>query len=380
MIRSIEIRNFKGLSACGIDKMSRVNLFVGKNNVGKSSLLEAISLLLAEGSPRWIMTLLENRGLETYFRTYGGESRGYEIQSNITSLYTGRDTAAFLRDPLVISASGDDGSEVGVSLKLGSLMYSTTQDENGDPIQRRIYVNPDEVDTAEDLTSGLMVSFDKEMQFYPFSRFDSRVRMESASATKRNFEFVRPSSIFSSDNAELFDRIAMTELQHWLVRALNIIDPRIRDVNFLQDPLSLSDRRPVSQRVPHRVPIVVLQGDDTRYPLRSMGDGVNRILTIVLSMLNCTGGMLLVDEFENGLHYTALCQLWKMIFQLAKELDIQVFVTSHSNDCIRSFIEADADADGVIMRLEDRGDGIVGVPYTDPDELEYINRNNVEIR
>ena len=69
-----------------------------------------------------------------------------------------------------------------------------------------------------------------------------------------------------------------------------------------------------------------------------------------------------------------------MIFRLAKQLDIQVFVTSHSDDCIRSFIEADTDCDGTIMRLETRPEGIIGVPYTDRDELDYINRNNVEIR
>lgn len=380
MIKSIEIKNFKSLSACHVSNLSRVNLFVGKNNIGKSSLLEALSLFLAEGSPRWISNLLESRGLETFFRSYGSESRGEEMQANIATLYTGRNIGGFMRDPLVISATDHKGDDIKVILKLGSRMYKMAQNEYGELVERLIYVEPDDVDMSQSQTPGLIVYFNNEVQFYPFARFDAKIRTENVKVPRKNFEFVRPSSIFSPYNAELFDRIAMTDMQPWLVMSLNIIDPRIRDVNFLQDPLSLSERRPASMRISQRVPIVVLNGDDARYPLRSMGDGVNRLLTIVLSMLNCKGGVLLVDEFENGLHYTALCQLWKMIFKLARELDIQVFVTSHSNDCIRSFIEADTDADGTIMRLENRKDKVVGIPYTDPEELDYISRNNVEIR
>ena len=185
-----------------------------------------------------------------------------------------------------------------------------------------------------------------------------------------NFEFVR-SNTFMSDNAEMFDRIAMTDLQQNLISALNIIDSRIRNINFLNDPFSATSSR---------VPIVVFEDSNTRYPLRSMGDGMNRLLSIILSMLNCKGGVLLIDEFENGLHYTTLCRLWQMIFKLANDLDIQVFATTHSNDCIRSFISADSNEDGTMMRLENRASGVIAIPYIGRDELNYIRDNDVEVR
>ena len=65
-----------------------------------------------------------------------------------------------------------------------------------------------------------------------------------------------------------------------------------------------------------------------------MGDGINRILTIILAMVNCENGYLLIDEFENGLHYSVQEKLWEIIFYLAKRLNIQVFATTHSNDTI----------------------------------------------
>ena len=70
-----------------------------------------------------------------------------------------------------------------------------------------------------------------------------------------------------------------------------------------------------------------------------MGDGINRILTIILSMVNVENGYFFIDEFENGLHYSVQKDLWKMIFYLAEKLNIQVFATTHSSDCINAFQE-----------------------------------------
>ena len=70
-----------------------------------------------------------------------------------------------------------------------------------------------------------------------------------------------------------------------------------------------------------------------------MGDGINRILTIILAMLNCENGVLLIDEFENGLHYSVQHQLWKVINDLSTKLNVQVFATTHSMDTLRSLSE-----------------------------------------
>ena len=376
MLSSLEIHRFKGLSECRLENLSRVNLFVGKNNVGKSSLLEAISILLTKGSIGWIIDLLESRGLSTSFGR-DNEDGPKMLQQNIASLFTGRNVDEFSRMPIVILAKETDRTKRILRLQLGYLVDEKFIDESGSEQRKRIFLHSDQMDDGMDSYPGLCIEIDdKDWRYIPLMGYG----MYAINAD-RGIEFVRPSSTFSASNAKLFDRIAMTDMQQSLVEALQIIDPRIRDVNFLSDPLSArTEFRAAGAGAGERVPIVVLDSGPTRYPLRSMGDGVNRILTIILSMINCKGGTLLIDEFENGLHYTTLCQLWKMIFRLAKQLDIQVFVTSHSDDCIRSFIEADTDCDGTIMRLETRPEGIIGVPYTDRDELDYINRNNVEIR
>jgi AAA15 family ATPase/GTPase len=75
-------------------------------------------------------------------------------------------------------------------------------------------------------------------------------------------------------------------------------------------------------------------------PIRSLGDGMQRLLGIALALVNAKDGLLLVDEIENGLHYSIQTDLWRLIFQLAQKLNVQVFATSHSWDCIRSFQQA----------------------------------------
>ena len=119
-------------------------------------------------------------------------------------------------------------------------------------------------------------------------------------------------------------------------------------------------------------------------PLRSMGDGVNRILTIILAMVNAENGYLLIDEFENGLHYSVQEQLWKIIFQTAKILNVQVFATTHSNDCIRSFgnvlNSGDYDSDsGKLIRLDRKGDEVFDTDFN-AEELHTANVQNIEIR
>lgn len=368
MVRSLDIQNFKSFGSCKIAGMSRVNLFVGKNNVGKSTLLEALSVLFSDGSLSWVHKLLSMRGYAFYFRDEAVEDAVELEKQSIASLYTGRDVRRFEETPLTITAETDSGAR---NVRMQIVRYVEEIGSKGNvEFKTRKFISVGEDADGEAVSSGLMVEANGDVKISVFDgKGLSAIRRQPDYAVK--FEFVKPSSTFSPDNAELFDRIAMTDLQQSLVEALNIIEPRIKDINFLND-------RVTAMRV--RVPIVVFNGSDERIQLRSMGDGINRLLTIVLSMLNCKGGVLLVDEFENGLHHTTMRKLWEMIFKLAANLDIQVFATTHSDDCVKSFIEADDAGDGVIVRLERRGERVVSVPYTDREELSYIEQNDVEIR
>ena len=101
----------------------------------------------------------------------------------------------------------------------------------------------------------------------------------------------------------------------------------------------------------------------------------------MLSLVNAQGGLLLIDEFENGLHHTVQSEVWNGIFRLANLMNVQVFATSHSWDAVQAFQKAAANnADqGVLIRLTSKESQIIPT-YFREDELAVATRENIEVR
>lgn len=117
--------------------------------------------------------------------------------------------------------------------------------------------------------------------------------------------------------ADDWDRIVFTEHEDIVRRALKIITPEFENLTFVR-----------------------------------IDDGMLRILQIALKLVSARGGFLLIDEFENGLHYSVQENVWTLLFEMAEQLDIQVFATTHSWDCIESFSKVAhdrQDTEGVLM-------------------------------
>ncbi|TXL14933.1 hypothetical protein BMR05_05625 [Methylococcaceae bacterium HT4] len=71
--------------------------------------------------------------------------------------------------------------------------------------------------------------------------------------------------------------------------------------------------------------------------LTELGDGVRHLVSIVTSLYASENGYLFIDEMDNGIHYTVLGELWNVIFTLSAKLNVQVFATTHSKECIEAF-------------------------------------------
>ena len=109
---------------------------------------------------------------------------------------------------------------------------------------------------------------------------------------------------------------------------------------------------------------------------------MNRMLGLILALVNAKDGMLLIDEVDTGLHYSVLPDLWKLIFEVAHRLNVQVFATTHSKDCLEAFELAASDneeEEGVLIRLESRKAGITAVTF-DERKLAIVTREQIEVR
>jgi AAA15 family ATPase/GTPase len=172
----------------------------------------------------------------------------------------------------------------------------------------------------------------------------------------------------SKINDLLWNEIALTPEEDDAVKVLQIIDSKIVKLNI----------NSVQAKV-------LIKGQPKPIPLKNLGDGANRLLTLALALVNAKDKMLLIDEFEVGLHHSVQEQLWEIIFKYAKEWNIQVFVTTHSQDTLRAFYYV---AEGTpqyksmanYFTLNRKGDGDVKAINYDLEEIETAFMANLEIR
>lgn len=179
------------------------------------------------------------------------------------------------------------------------------------------------------------------------------------------------SSRSTSHLATQWDAIALTDAEKLVVEALRIISPDIEAVSMIGSEGGSRSRTAIAKSECFSSPI----------SLRSFGDGVNRLFGIILSLVNASGGVLLVDEIENGLHHSILVEVWNVIFQMAELLNVQVFATSHSWDCVDSFQQAanSHPQTGVLARLTAVDDRIIPTLFSE-EELRIAARDQIEAR
>lgn len=336
MLENLEIQNYRLFQNLKIEDFARVNLIVGKNNVGKSSLLEAIHLLVSQNSPMAALDFLESR--ENFSTRAPSPHRShYEL----ASLYFGHglsDTPAITLKTI---------SENPLSLEI---------DREGEHGISFTYRNGQ-------ATSIRVESQDKSTIYSNHLKNSSRSLPGSTYITTKGFDY--------NFLAELWDKIELTPKEQMVINILQILEPRLERISFPSSRASNSGIR------------LKLKGQDQPVPLTSMGDGTHRILMIAFMLAFSEDRYLLIDEIDTGLHYRTITDLWRLIFQTAVKLNIQVFATTHSLDCIRSFAEAIAlhedKAVGAIFRLQRRGEAIQVVRY-DGERLMLAVEQDIEVR
>lgn len=134
----------------------------------------------------------------------------------------------------------------------------------------------------------------------------------------------------------------------------------------------------------HRV-YVKKEGESKYHNLSHMGDAVNKILEIIASISQNKNGILLIDEIENGIHYSHHEAFWEMLFKLCKEFEVQVFATSHSLEMIKAFnkvaLEKDfAESSQYLEMFRSARSGEIVANAMKHDTLAYSIANHLSFR
>jgi hypothetical protein len=119
-------------------------------------------------------------------------------------------------------------------------------------------------------------------------------------------------------------------------------------------------------------------------PLQLMGDGIVRMLSILLTIYDLRGGIVYIDEIENGFHYASLQPLWMSIIQAATAFDVQLFITTHSMEAIRALSTTYSDpkynsSEFRLYRLERAHDQINAYSFL-AEQLGTALDNDFEVR
>lgn len=378
MLNSLNIKNYRNLKELKINSLGRVNLITGNNNTGKSTILEAVALYATKGDLSLIFQFLSERG-ENFRQTEKNKNTTDVIIRSLSSLFTNRVISFNKEDSIIIGSytenplfGEDTSSDNSLSIRFVKYLDETQRDNQGVTITRkRTLLKNDENGQIENYKVGLEVIMGKSYNIIPIEDDGQYGFGFRGLNSNGSYQFIRTRNIDKEINGNLFDNIALTEKEMFIIDALKIIEPTTERIAFIGE----------NSRV--RTAVIKLANIPNPLPLRSMGDGINRILTIILALVNSDNGFLLIDEFENGLHYTVQEKLWNVIFKLAQSLNIQVFVTTHSEDCISGFENILNDPkntlEGKLIRLDNVKGEIKQVEFS-ADELKIATDQNIEIR
>jgi ABC-type branched-subunit amino acid transport system ATPase component len=169
----------------------------------------------------------------------------------------------------------------------------------------------------------------------------------------------------------LWDSLALTEAEEDTISCLRYVVPTLDRVALAAS--TLGGARPVLAR---------LRDSHSPVPLSSFGGGAVRVFEMAASLAKAQNGFLLIDEFENGLHYSIQPKLWEFLFRSARRLNVQVFATTHSSDTISAFFaaaESVPDVDGVLTTLYEKN-GEIHAARLDERDLGVALRANMEVR
>jgi energy-coupling factor transporter ATP-binding protein EcfA2 len=387
MFNSFLVRNFRTFRELSIPRFGRVNLIVGKNAVGKTTLLEALWLYAAGMRQEAIHEVLFQR--EEMLSEEHPDARQVEV--NLEALFP--DSTSDLASEIVIGPIDEPPGQIHVRF----VWLERIEESDGRYSLDEIDEQDVSTGTAEgEVYRALKIMPPNEPPFYARAggRWGRTFRYSRVRRTESFPPFLRAAHVDDDALGHWWDSIALTESEDRIISFLNLLVPveRITPVG-------------TRTRAPGRIFLVRLRDRKTPQPLKSLGDGVERMFRTVLALEYARRGIeeahpelarpslmeapvarnvLLVDEVATGIHYSAHAEYWAMIFRLARELHVQVFATTHSSDCLRGFAEAvaeDDEADGLVVRLErDEGEVATRAIVIDRKKLPIIARDAIEVR
>lgn len=318
-LKKIYFENFKCFKNLDFNGFKRVNLIGGKNNVGKTSFLEGINLT-----------------------AYSEDA--LKLHVNIRQMIKDRQN-----DDIDIDFFYNDEDNININ----------TDKKNIKIIYIKEPIKENRITSTPYFNLILGIS-EFELDIYDFCNPKIII--------KDDYHFIHSSKFNEEYIASLYGNVINVGKEDYIDNSLKMFDENIialRQIfnnNKVTLKLKLKDREK---------PVL----------LSSFGEGINRYIAIICAIWASKDGYLFIDEIENGIHYANYPKLWKLIFDISKEANCQIFAATHSKECIEAFNKENKDNDGLYLEFyRNQKTGLINIKDRDNEQLEYALLNNGEFR
>ena len=330
MINKIEIDKFKGIEKIEIDNLNKINIFVGANNSKKTTVLEAISLF-------------NINDVENLRRILSGRKYiGYEEILN--SFFYNLNT---FEDPIIMLFEKENKRELKISCekKVMEVSFSEKEIFNGESSninQKSIY------------------------KFLLNNKPSIEIKVENNSIGFSCLNNLKESNIVYIPTNREISKLAdnIRKLQNY------------KKIDELTEILKCYDKNLQKIYVDGYNIFVDLDNVDKSLSIGTMGEGFISSLIIISNFLVEGGNnkevIILIDEIENGLYRTALKKLIGTILKLIKEYNIQLFITTHSEEFLKEFYKLNLKNIVSLYRMENEKNGIKATYYSEEEAKELL--------
>jgi len=312
MYKKINISNFRGIENLEIDDLKTINLLLGKNNCGKTSILEAIYLITGISIPSLSMNINNFRNLihseiddfRFIYRNLDFDNiiniNTVDIKNNIRELII---TPDFFDKKKNIIQSDDE------KIKSNNLSIDTlteTKKVNGLKYQFKINNEKYESKIKLEYTNNILNPIN----------FQQTIPKEYKEDIIGNYLLPNLSNI---NLDKIIEKIFINKDEDKIISALKVIDQDITNIKLGTNGMIYID----------------LLGINKLLPINIMGDGIRKILTLLAYIIHSKDRIILIDEIENGLHYSSIKILWEALIKAALENNVQLFITSHNFEILK---------------------------------------------
>ncbi len=310
MIKTLTLENFRCFKTIKVEELKQINIITGDNGAGKTALLESI-MIGSRGVAPAIMQVNTERNINSdinipnilglpiltgltpdqFKLQWDTLFYNYKTEDRISIQYSDIKNNRFV---LTLYYSKENGGQIFLGDQNNIAPFIIERKKNKEQTQK-IFIRLIKNQITQE---GTIENFGPNLAFFP-SRFGYSM----------------------TDNIKWFSDLSMKNEEKKVIEIIKDFFPFIKNIM----PLS-----------PGGIQSIFADMEDKKLQISLVSEGLNKILSLVLASIIYKNGIIIVDEIENGIFHERYEKLWNIIYTLAKEQNNQLFISTHSLECLRA--------------------------------------------